>query len=118
MSYCKYQKYVEMKVLDNSFSRIIHISGEILKFTLYTGVYSTVNKMLWFLFSIKKSHACRRRRYMVSQISFLLEFCVLITLLSSGDISLLRCNTIGGKKLLLGLLYFETSRVLLVKTNI
>lgn len=55
---------------------------------------------------------------MVSQISFLVEFCVLITLLSSGDISLLRCNTIGGKKLLLGLLYFETSRILLVKTNI
>lgn len=55
MSYCKYQKIVEMKVLDNSFSRSIHISGEILKFTLCTGIYSTVNKNGWFLFSIKKN---------------------------------------------------------------
>lgn len=38
-----------MKVLDNSFSRIIHISGEILKFTLCTGIYSTVNKNVGFL---------------------------------------------------------------------
>jgi len=48
MSYCKYQKCVEMKVLDNSFSRIVHISGEILKFTLCTAIYSTVNKNVWF----------------------------------------------------------------------
>lgn len=44
-----------MKVLDNSFSRSIHVSGEILKFTLCTGIYSTVNKNGWFLFSIKKN---------------------------------------------------------------
>lgn len=37
-----------MKVLDNSFSRIVHISGEILKFTLCTAIYSTVNKNVWF----------------------------------------------------------------------
>lgn len=43
-----------MKVLDNSFSRIIHVSGEILKFTLCTDIYSTVNKIFWVLFSIKK----------------------------------------------------------------
>lgn len=55
MSYCKYQKFVERKVLDNSFSRSIHISGEILKFTLCTDIYSTVNKNGWFLFSIKKN---------------------------------------------------------------
>lgn len=54
MSHCKYQKCVQMKVLDNSFSRIIHLSGEILKFTLCTGTYSTVNKIFLFLFSIKK----------------------------------------------------------------
>lgn len=56
MSYCKYQKCVEMKVLDNSFSRIIHLSGEILKFTLCTDIYSTVNKkFLVFIFYKKKS---------------------------------------------------------------
>lgn len=54
MFYCKYQKCVEMKVLNNSFFRIIHVSGEILKFTLCTDIYSTVNKNVRFLFSVKK----------------------------------------------------------------
>lgn len=49
-----------MKVLDNSFSRITHISGEILKFTLCTGIYSMVNKKCWFflnfiIFYLKKN---------------------------------------------------------------
>lgn len=61
MSYCKYQKCVEMKVLDNAFSRIIHISGEISKFTLCTGIYITVNKNVGVLFSIYIKKSCLQK---------------------------------------------------------
>lgn len=76
MSYCKYQRCVEMKVLDNSFSRIVHISGEILKFTLCTDIYSTVNKNVVFFFNFllekKKSPTCRRN--MVRGVSNLFSY--------------------------------------------
>lgn len=65
MSYCKYQRCVEMKVLDNSFSRIVHISGEILKFTLCTDIYSTVNKNVGFFFNflLKKKKSYLQKEY-------------------------------------------------------
>lgn len=81
MSYCKYQRCVEMKVLDNSFSRIVHISGEILKFTLCTDIYSTVNKNVGFFFNFllkkKKVLPAEGIWYVVSRISFPIDFWVL-----------------------------------------
>lgn len=98
-----------MKVLDNSFSRNIHISGEILKFTLCTDICSTVNKNGWFfIFYKKECYACRRKRYVVSEIHFL----VLWVLANSYLVMVLLFSITGGKTAVGALYTTGSSRIL------